>query len=118
MAQKKAEKPETVLFIVPGSGKKTSARDRKGGETHALRDWVPFMSKVKPIKFVDVEANFNEVIDQVGWIISDTKSKIAENVELDEITVSLGITGEGSIGIATAGVEASIALTFKPRTGP
>ena len=117
MAQKKVEKAETVLFIVPVSpspSKKVSARDRKGGQTHALRDWVPFAAKVRPVKFVDVEANLGEVIDQVGRIISNVKTKVAGNVELDEITVSLGINGKGSIGIATAGVEASIALTFRP----
>ncbi len=37
--------------------------------------------------------------------------------DVDEVTLSLAITAEGDIGIATAGVEGSISVVFRRKTG-
>jgi hypothetical protein len=53
--------------------------------------------------------------DQVGAMMSDLTQKTFGSMELDTLEVSLAVTGEGSIGIASSKAEASVVLTFKKK---
>ncbi len=61
-------------------------------------------------KFLD---RWKKVNEQVGILIKDLTAQSFGKMSLDEIEVSIGVSGEGSIGIATAKGEASIVLKFK-----
>jgi hypothetical protein len=45
------------------------------------------------------------------------RSKTIEGWEFGEITVSLAVSAEGSVGIVTAGTEAGVEVKFSRRTG-
>jgi hypothetical protein len=55
-------------------------------------------------------------MDQVKNLLEQVPLKTLQGWDLDEISVSLAISAEGSVGIATAGAEASIEATFKRPT--
>ncbi|HEX8734617.1 MAG TPA: hypothetical protein VF721_04790 [Pyrinomonadaceae bacterium] len=59
-----------------------------------------------------VRTNLEKCINQVSELLKNMKNKGIEGWELDGVSVSLAISAEGSIGIATAGIESGIELNF------
>ncbi|MGA7711795.1 MAG: hypothetical protein WCA81_07835 [Rhizomicrobium sp.] len=52
---------------------------------------------------------------QVGAMLTDITQQSFGSMELDTLEVSLAVTGEGTIGIASSKAEASVVLTFKKK---
>jgi hypothetical protein len=50
---------------------------------------------------------------QIDELLEGVKQSTVAGFRLNSIEVSLAISAEGSIGVATAGVEASMALSFE-----
>ena len=104
--------PETISLIVrtlpntfAGGG------DRGGGESHGLvsRGVDTFVSEVPLDK---VGAQLKRILERVGSALTDVRVGVPGWV-IDEIKVGLSISAEGNIGIATAGVEATIEVALK-----
>jgi hypothetical protein len=77
---------------------------------------VAFTNWIKTRKDVDFGEFMNRwatLKDQIGTMIADLTKQTFGKMTLDEVEVSIAVSGEGSIGIATAKGEASIVLTFK-----
>ena len=87
--------------------------DRGGGQEHGLvsRAISSAAESVDADKFL---AQLDDAIDKVRAIAERVKTSAGE-FEVDEITIGLAISGEGSIGIATASAEASIEIALKRR---
>jgi hypothetical protein len=83
--------------------------DWAGAERHGK---IPFVLRhATEITMDQISAEVNSTISKLSAAIAPVK-KFAGEFELSEITIGLAVSGEGSIGIATAGVEATIELTF------
>ena len=86
-----------------------------GGKTvelHALGlpSWI---KDKKDVDFGQFMKSWNKLKDQIGTMITDLTGQTFGKMTLEEVEVSIAVSGEGSIGIATAKGEASIVLTFK-----
>ena len=106
-----------ITLIVAGKKdmKDVPAQDRMGGTTHGMKEDI--LKKASEIEIdADVlKKNLEKTIKKVAETLIDVGDSISDNWKLDGISVGLSISAEGSIGIATAGVETSIEVSFSPK---
>jgi hypothetical protein len=89
--------------------------DRGGGETHSLRGFFGgTVAKVVEIDPAKLRADIDKCLGQMKQIFADLKHPSIEGWSVDHINVGLTVSAEGSVGVATAGVEASIEIGFSP----
>jgi hypothetical protein len=101
-----------ISLIVP-VGESAPVQDRWGGELQsgALRRLLGFQKIEKsPEAF---NAGLEKLSDTVYAIAAAIESKNAAGLRVSSVEVGLAITAEGSIGIATAGVEATVTVTLE-----
>jgi hypothetical protein len=108
------EQNSTINLIVPISRDQLNvpAGDRRGGQEHGAIEYVRKLF-VKP---VDAEAFAERLSDSISSTAAIMQRTFAERLggyEIEQITLSLAVTAEGDIGIATAGVEASVSVSLK-----
>ncbi len=103
---------ETITLIV-GNLPETEYTDRKGGQTQGLLQKL--FGHEKPVDLSKVKQNLDNSIAQISSVLSDLKKKAIDGWELESVSISLAVSAEGSIGVATAGVEAAIEVSFKPK---
>ena len=60
----------------------------------------------------DVEKELEEVMKNIQTILKKVSTSPVGEMKLEGMEVGISITGEGSIGVATVGAEASITLSF------
>jgi hypothetical protein len=86
-------------------------QDRAGGQSHGLIPSVVdgVARKIDSEQFL---RQVEEAVEKVRAIAERIKGRAGE-FEADEITIGLAVSGEGSVGVATVGAEASIEITFK-----
>lgn len=111
-----------ITLIVPAEMTDTFVnKDREGGETHGLKETVKGWFTVDTsIDLDQARSSLEECMKDVHDMLKDLKQDAISGWELDKLSVSLAVSAEGSIGIATAGVETSIELGFsriKPSGG-
>jgi hypothetical protein len=104
---------DTVRLIVAEASQTTGTEDRLGGATHGV------ISRILGRAALDVSveqfaAQLETVVSAVQAIAARLKAGVAE-YSAEEITIGIAISGDGNIGVATAGVEASIQVTLKRR---
>lgn len=104
-----------IRLIVKEETINSPTGDRGGGEMHSLPGKIIDKVIDKVVDIDKVKSSLETCINQVNTLLQDIKLKIVENWELNEITISLSISGEGSVGFATAGVEAGIEVTISPK---
>jgi hypothetical protein len=71
--------------------------------------WAFFTKK--PVE--DLTAQIDELRGKIATIVMSLSKVVSQNAELDEVSIGLAVSIDGSIGIASAGAEASIELTYK-----
>jgi hypothetical protein len=76
--------------------------------------WAFFTNK--PVKLLTDQ--IDELKGKIAIVVKSLAQSVADNAELDEISVGLAVSVDGDIGIASAGAEASIELTFKVKHQP
>jgi hypothetical protein len=89
--------------------------DRGGGETHSLKTF--FGAKLTKVTEIDTEtlrADISKCLGQMKQVFADLQRPAMQGWKVEHINVGLTITAEGSVGVATAGVEASIEIGFTP----
>lgn len=103
-----------ITLIVPSTSTENSyPSDRGGGETHSLPESImQLFGFKKEIEFDKAKVNLEQCVQQVSNLLKDIKPEACEEWDLDSVSVSLAISSEGSIGIATAGIETSIEISF------
>ena len=74
-------------------------------------------------KFRNVAVNMDafenglvEIVEKMETVVKNLQKSAKENLTLETVEVGLSLNAEGSIGIATAGVEANISLSFKAKS--
>lgn len=102
---------ESITLISLPSQAHVVSGDRLGGEAHGVvTKTVTKIANSIPID--DFSEKFGEIIDKVRLIVEKIKGGVG-GYEAEEITIGLAVTAEGDIGIATAGVEASIEVCLR-----
>ncbi len=107
----------SIISVVPVSDNGGEAAEVPGGKTielHALglSKWIKDRKEVDFGRFM---GRWNTLKEQIGTMIGDLTTQAFGKMALDEVEVSIAVSGEGSIGIATAKGEASIVLKFKKK---
>jgi hypothetical protein len=104
-------KENIITLIVLDNTQPETSRSRSLNDTFMLR------AMAKPLDFSKAKENFKKSIENINELLRDVKKEAVEGWEMEGVKVSLAISAEGSIGIATAGVEASFEITFKSKAG-
>ena len=112
-----SEKNKSIVLMVPEF---TSAsilqQDRGGGETHGMKEVLQKIVGQKNVDPETIKRNIEECMSQISEVLSKVSQNVTENWKLGSVSVGLSINAEGSIGIATAGVETSIEISFVPKS--
>ena len=111
---KPAKETIAIITTVPASkvgGEVATVPGGQGVQLHSLG--LPgFVTSQKDVDFSKFMDNWTKLKGQIGTMITDMAKQTFGNMQLQEIEVSISVSGEGTIGIATAKGEASIVLTF------
>jgi hypothetical protein len=113
MAETK-EKIKLIVAEVP-VGPHEEDVDRGGGETHSLKSF--FSGKLTKVTEIDpdkLRVDIGKCLAQMKQVFADLKRPSIDGWKVEHINVGLSISAEGSVGVATAGVEASIEIGFAP----
>jgi hypothetical protein len=113
---------ETTTFhlIVPVTAEQEAPEPKRarpadrGGEEHGLREVAEFLG-LKEVKAPDFKTQLERALKELNVILDVTSSATfpIPKMEFESMEVGLAISAKGSIGIVTAGVEASLRLKFK-----
>jgi hypothetical protein len=117
MSTASTQPPSYLTILVPDqgqgsvSGTQIESRPEEDRE-EALFSLIPHVPvSVSQVPLDKVKAEMGEVEQQIDQLLSGLKSTAA-GYQLAQIHVSVGISGQGSIGIVTAGMQASITLVY------
>jgi hypothetical protein len=80
-----------------------------------LKDTVRELVVERRVDPEKLRLNIEQSMGQVGEIFSTAEQKVSELWEIQSVSVGLTINADGSVGIASAGVKASLEVTFAPR---
>jgi hypothetical protein len=106
----------TLIVVEPEAEGGGDGLPKESFELQSVKDWFPRLRVTpKPAKLSDLQGRMGEIQGEVEKLLSKMKVSTG-GYHLAEVQVSLAISGSGSIGVATVGAEASIALTFAPST--
>ena len=103
---------ESITIITARSVSAAPWEQDRGGDPS--RSFIPTMvdGVARKIDSEQFLRQVEEVVEKVQAIAERIKGRAGE-FEADEITIGLAVSGEGSIGVATVGTEASIEITFR-----
>ena len=103
----------TILLIAPEQGEVcVSGKDRLGGQEHGAIEWTRRLV-AKPADVDQFAERLSTSISNAANILQEALGGKVGGYSVEEIAVSLAVTADGNIGIATAGVEASVEVTLK-----
>jgi hypothetical protein len=109
------EPQERVTLIVAQTVTPSESPDRGGGETHSFPGFITnTVSRAVEVDPELLRANIIKSLDQMKQIFAKLKGPTVPGWKVQGISVGLTISAEGSVGVATAGVEASIEIEFAP----
>jgi hypothetical protein len=112
-----SERKEVALIVVEPEPAQAPVPPADGDDDVDLH-FKPFRGKArraerKKVDFSRLEKELNEAQGQIGGLVDSLEQKSPSGkFSLSEISLSLAVSAEGSIGIATVGAEASITLTY------
>jgi len=87
-----------------------------GADTSPARDFgISNILRSNDVSFSSFRKRWASLQAQVGAMLTDITQQSFGSMELDTLEVSLAVTGEGTIGIASSKAEASVVLTFKKK---
>ncbi|NUR75232.1 MAG: hypothetical protein HOQ28_02970 [Thermoleophilia bacterium] len=108
--------PDKLTLIVPyleGAAVEGEPTD-EDAEKQALPDFVTrFGHRAKEVDLHRLEQNLAKVQGEIAELLRSIDVNAA-GYRLKTIEVSLAISAEGGIGVVTAGMEASLSLSFEP----
>ena len=104
----------TLIVATPAAAAEQQS-DRLGGQTHALGSVADrIMDKAVPIDLDKLRSEINKCLAQMKEVFADLKRPSIDGWKVEQVNVGLAISAEGSVGFATAGVEASVEIRFAP----
>lgn len=105
-------KPESLSIVaVSRSGSETAAETeiQEAGAWEAIRG--VFVGR-KEVPLDKINGELDRVQAELDDVLSKIDTQSRHGFQLSEVTIALGISAEGSIGVVSAGVEAGITLKF------
>jgi hypothetical protein len=114
--------PDKLTLIVPDESAAAGEPSQRPEdfEEQALPAWVPRVRLHRP-KDVDLnklQEGLDQMQGQIDALLQGVKTSTVAGFRLNSIEISLAISAGGSIGVATAGVEASMSLSFQRVSAP
>ena len=101
----------SITLIVPDQAQTSSG----GSAIHLLPENASVViGQAVSIDAGLIRANIDQCLAQVKQVFVNLQQPSVNGWQVENITVGLTITAQGSVGIATAGVEASLQITFTP----
>jgi hypothetical protein len=110
-----SDKAKYVSLMVRSSHETLELADQGIAENHVLKDTVKELVEERRVDPEKLRVNIDQSMIQVGEILSAVGQKVSESWDIKNVSVGLSINAEGSVGIATAGVKASLEVTLTPR---
>jgi len=109
---------DSINLISVGVPVTPAGGDRFGGQEQGFIERAA-AGVAKSIPYDQFAVQMEEVIGKVHAVAERLKAEVGE-YSADEIKIGLAVSTEGTIGVATVGVEATIEVVLKrkPRTGP
>lgn len=106
---------DLTLVVAPAgrSAVDDEGTDRLGGVGHGAAERA--VKAVKSVSWEDFASQLRRIVSQTKLITEQVEAGIGA-YEAREIAIGLAVTGEGTIGVATVGVEASISVTLRRRS--
>lgn len=111
---------EGLFLLVPGTMANPEEESYDEPEDDGVEEqgprWDRFVRKVVERRTADlaqVRIDLEKVQRQARQLLASLSVTRVGDMRLDEVEFSIGINAEGSLGVVTAGVEASIALTYR-----
>ena len=104
--------PADSIYLIYQASQESPPVDRLGAEPHGALGRVTKLA-MKEIKIEQISSAMNA---QALSLATEFEKKLSDNLgkyTVDEISLSLAVTAEGNIGIATAGVQGSITFVLK-----
>ncbi len=105
-----------LTIIVPAAAAAVPERKRKadeGGEEQSLLEGAKRLIGFVPKEVEQLDEKLNKIIAQLRKVLGEIEKSSVGSMQLKSVEVGLAVSAEGSIGIATAGVETSITLSFE-----
>lgn len=99
----------TSIVKTGGAVESLPREGEEGLEAEEHAAWSFFTKK--PVQ--DLTAQIDELRGKIATIVTSLSKAVTQDTELSEVTIGLAVSIDGSIGIASAGAEASIELTYK-----
>ncbi len=105
----------TATLIVPAQAPPPDGGQQKPEdfEEQAIPVIGRIFHKSEEIPTGKLEDGLDKVQEQVGDLLGRVKASTVAGFRLSSVEVGLAISAEGSVGFATAGVQASISLSFE-----
>jgi hypothetical protein len=88
--------------------------DGGGGETHLSHEFGGSVAKVVEIDPEKLRVDIDRCLAQMKQVFADLERPTIGGWKVEQIGVGLSVSAEGSVGVATAGIEASIEIVFVP----
>ncbi len=104
-----------IVLIVPMSTTPAGPleKDRGGGEEHGgIFGFAGKLFGAKEQDAITMGDRLQGQVTAIGVMLRTGIATAIESYSLDEVTVSIAVNAEGSVGVATAGVEGCIELRF------
>ena len=105
---------KVTLMVAETMTPTSESTDRGGGKTHSLPGLLKTVSRTVEISPEDLRNNIDKCLQQMKQVFANLKGPTIDGWSVESISVGLSISAEGSVGVATAGMEASIEIGFKP----
>jgi hypothetical protein len=77
-----------------------------------------FGHAAQEVPMATLKVNLERAYGEVAELLEVTKTSALAGYRLASVDISLAVSAEGSIGVATAGVQASMTFSFEPDGSP
>jgi hypothetical protein len=112
-------KPVEVTLIVRGAPAASTTRPADaGGDEHGLVTAVRGMFKPDRKPVADMKGQLQRALGEVDAMLEGLLDHKVAGMAIEGVDVGLAVTAEGSIGVATVGLETSITLRFARPKAP
>jgi hypothetical protein len=107
------DRDETIALIVPPATQSAQEIDRLGGEETGFKETLQnVFSGVVPVEKSDLKASLHHLLSNLREVIGDVSSLDMKDWRISDIEIGLTINAEGTVGIATAGMESSLKIKY------
>jgi hypothetical protein len=107
---------DTITLIVPDHARPTGeSLDSGKPVTHAVPGRpAEIVTQAVAIDAALIRENIDKCLAQLKQVFANLEEPSIDGWSVGTITVGLAVTAQGSVGVATAGIQAVLEIAFKP----